>query len=403
MDRQIVCFSIPRFSISLARLENPSLQKQPVAVAGSQSSRAPITEASQEAQHDGVLPGLLVRQARQRCPSLHILPPRTAYIRQAHHALENTIRQFSPVWEPIQPGHFFFDLTGTTRLFGLACDATMRIKREITQQYGLVGVAGLASNKLVARIASTIVGPPQLCDIRHGSEEAFLAPLPIDTLPLSSHHIKTMLPVLADLNLHTVQDLADIELDQLEIILGPQARDIHAWAHGTDTAPVLCPPQQPQISATATLAPAEIDLARLHGTLYELLERVCPQLRTQQRMCHHITLDLQYHDGLELTTSHAIQSGTYWEIDLFPYVTKLLARSFKRRIRVSRLTLRAGQLTRAVEQGELFCEEAKAEPFIPQKSHRLTQSLDHIRTRFGPQAIWWGKTHATLHPSSRPL
>ncbi|GJL65695.1 MAG: DNA polymerase IV [Nitrospirales bacterium] len=404
MDRHIVCFSIPTFSITLARREDPSLQQRPVAVATSQSARSSITEASQEAQHDGVLPGLLVAQARQRCPSLHILPPRIAHVRQAHRALENTIRQFSPVWEPIQPGHFFFDLTGTTRLFGLACDATMRIKREITQQYGLVGVAGLASNKLVARIASTIVGPPRLCDIRHGSEEAFLAPLPIHALPLNSYHMKTLLPVLSDLNIHTLRDLADIELAHLEIILGPQARAIHAWAHGTDTAPVLCPPQQPQISATVTLAPAEIDRDRLHGTLYELLERICRQLRTQHRQCHHITLELQYHDGLELTTSHAIQSGTYWEIDLFPYATKLLARSFKRRIRVSRLTLRAEQLTRAVEQGELFREEPMNEPFItPQKLHRLTQSLDHIRTRFGPQAIWWGKTHATLHPSSRPL
>ena len=138
MDRHIACFSVPTFSIALARLEDSSLQKRPIAVAISQASQSPIIEASQEALHDGVLPGQLVTQAQRQCPSLHILTPRTADIRKAHHALTNTIRQFSPVWEPIQPGRFFFDLTGTTRLFGAACDTTMRIKREITEQYGKI-------------------------------------------------------------------------------------------------------------------------------------------------------------------------------------------------------------------------------------------------------------------------
>ena len=401
MDRYIACFSVPTFSIALARLEDSSLQKRPIAVAISQASQSPIIEASQEALHDGVLPGQLVTQAQRQCPSLHILTPRTADIRKAHHALTNTIRQFSPVWEPIQPGRFFFDLTGTTRLFGAACDTTMRIKREITEQYGLVGVAGLASNKLVARIASTIVDPPQLCDIRHGSEEAFLAPLPIPTLPLGPHHTKTMLPLLADLNIHTLQDLAEIKLAHLEIVLGRQAHSLHAWAHGTDSSLVLCPPQQPHISVTSRLTPPEIDLAHLQGTLHELLERICRQLRHQQRMCHEITLNLQYHDSLELSHSHVLRSGTYWETDLLPSAIKLLTRSFTRRVRVSRLTLHATQLTAFLEQVELFHEESAKKPLPPKNVPRLTLCLDQIRTRFGQQAIWWGNTHATLCSSPR--
>ncbi|GJL56614.1 MAG: DNA polymerase IV [Nitrospirales bacterium] len=403
MDRHIACFSIPTFSIALARLDDSSLQTRPVAVSVSPAARAPITEVSQEAQQDGVLPGLSVAQARQQCPSLHILPPRRAQVRQAHHALVNTIRQYSPVWEPIQPGQFFFDLTGTTRLFGLACDATMRIKRDIAQQYGLVGVAGLASNKLVARIASTVVTPPRLCDIHHGSEEAFLAPLPIQTLPFSPHHTKIILPLLSDLNIQTLHDLADIELAHLEIVLGQHARSLHAWAHGTDSSPVLCPPQQPQIEATMKLDSDDIDIHRLHSALYGLLEEVCRQLRHQQRMCHAIRVEFQYRDGIEMAKAHAVTPGTYWEVDLFPYATTLLARMFKRRVRISRLAIHAEHLTTFIEQGELFQEALIPEPFVQKKSHRLTLALDQIRARFGAQAIWWGNTHATLRSSARPF
>ena len=403
MDRRIVCFSIPMFSISLARLEDPSLHTRPVAVAASLSPRSPITEASLEAQQDGVLPGLLVAQARQRCPSLHILSTQTTRVRQAHHALVDTIRQFSPVWEPIQPGHFFFDLTGTTRLLGLACDATMRIKQEIAHHYGLMGVAGLASNKLVARIASMIVGPPQLCDIHHGSEEAFLGPLPITTLPLSPSHANTIIPLLADLNIHTLQDLADIEVTHLETVLGQQARPLHAWAHGNDSSPVLCPPQQVHTEASLTLDPPEVDLACLHGAQHELLEQVCRQLRTQQRMCHSIRVGLQYHDGVEVSKAHAVKPGAYWEAELAPHVTKLFTRSFQRRIRVSHLTLRAEHLTPFIQQGELCDEKSIGEPFSLKKTHRLTLALDHIRTQFGPQTIWWGKTHGRVRTSTRSL
>ena len=396
MDRQIVCFSIPSLSISLARLDTPSLRTRPVAVAVSSSPRAPIIEASQEALQDGVTPGLPVAHARQHCPSLQILPPRTAHVRHAHQALTNTIQQFSPVWEPIQPGHFFFDLTGTTRLFGSACDATMRIKRDITQQYGLIGVAGLASNKLVSRIATTVIGPPQLCDIRPGSEEAFLAPLPIQTLPLGPHQSKTLLPVLADLNIQTLKDLANVQLTHLEMVLGRHARPLHAWAHGTDPSPVLCPPQQPHIEAMIKLESDEIDLHRLHGVLYGLLERVCQQLRSQQRICHVIAVGFRYRDGLEIMKALTVKPGTYWETELMPHATRLFTRSFQRRVRVSQLTVRAERLTPFIQQGDLFSEEPCTELFSPKKTHRITLALDQIRARFGAQAIWWGNTHGHL-------
>ncbi|MCA9471599.1 MAG: hypothetical protein MRJ96_08430 [Nitrospirales bacterium] len=403
MDRQIVCFSIPALSISLARLDAPSLRTRPIAVAASQSPRSLIAETSQEAQQEGVWPGLHITQAKQRCPALHILPPQTVRIHHAHQALTNTIRQFSPVWEPIQPGHVFFDLTGTTRLFGSACDVVMQIEREITRQQGLIGVAGLASNKLVSRIASTVVCPPQLCDIRPGSEEAFLAPLPLQTLPLGPQQSKTLLPLFADLNIQTLKDLASIHLPHLEMVLGRPAGTLHAWAHGADPSPVLCPPQQPHIEATIKPEPDEIDLPRLQGALYQLLERVCQQLRDQQRICHVIVVGFQYRDGLEIMKALPVRPGTYWETELMPLVTKLCTRNFVRRVRVSRLTIRAERLTGFIQQGELFHEERITTPFPVKKAQRLTLALDHIRKRFGAQAIWWGRTHAhdTLRAPSR--
>ena len=69
----------------------------------------------------------------------------------------------------------FLDLTGTSRLFGPACDTAARIEREMARQNGLAGVVGVANTKLVSGIAGKLIAPLQLCEVRSGAEQAFLA------------------------------------------------------------------------------------------------------------------------------------------------------------------------------------------------------------------------------------
>jgi DNA polymerase-4 len=140
MDRQIVCLGIPRFEVALARLDDPTLRTRPVAVASVHASRAIIREVSAEAEDAGVIPGLPADQAGRRCPSLRLVPPNPSRVARAHHALLPSITPVAPVWESYKPGHFFLDLTGTTRLFGAACDATMRLERDISHRLGLQSV-----------------------------------------------------------------------------------------------------------------------------------------------------------------------------------------------------------------------------------------------------------------------
>jgi DNA polymerase-4 len=143
MERQIVCFGIPRLAVALARLDDPTLCTRPVAVAFTHTSRAIIHEASIEAEEAGVVPGLQADQARRRCPSLRLVPPNPTRVAQAHHALVPFMTPIAPVWESFRPGHFYLDLTGTTRLFGATCDTTMRLERDVTSGLGLQAVAGI--------------------------------------------------------------------------------------------------------------------------------------------------------------------------------------------------------------------------------------------------------------------
>lgn len=403
MNRQIVCFTIPAFQVALARLEDDSLTTRPVAIALSSNPRSVITETSKEARCDGIVTNMSVAQARRLCPSLHVLSPRPDRIHQANRALLRVAERFTPIWELVQPGHFYLDLTGTTRLFGPACDTAMRIRQEIAQQYRLRGMAGIGNSKLVSYMASTLVEPPQLCDIRPGSEEVFLAPLPVETLPLTAASRTIILLRLDDVNVRTLGEIARTPLADLVPVLGQHATLLHAWARGVDPSQVLPTAQQPGVEATLNLGPGELDTNRLHGLLYRLLEHICRDLRHQQRQCHRLTLRLQYCDHVAVQQSQPVHPGTFWEVDLVPCVSRLFVRSFRRRVRVRTLTVRAGHPLPVTEQLTLFGWDNQSSSMASRPACRLALAMDTLRTRFGPRMIGWGKTQsdAAVRSSSR--
>lgn len=183
MDRQIVCLAIPSFEVALARLNDPLLRTRPIAIAPLNTSRAMLREVSLEAIQDGLYVGIPIELAKRLCPKLQVFSPNPHRIHSANQSLLSVVTQYAPVWEPFQAGSFVMDLTGTTRLFGSACDVAAKVQQEILERYHFDGVAGVGSNKLVAQTAATLIEPSELYDVRRGSEDVFMSSLSVRTLP----------------------------------------------------------------------------------------------------------------------------------------------------------------------------------------------------------------------------
>ena len=392
MDRHIVCLQIPSFEIVLARAADSTLRNRPVAVAPTHTPRAVIREISPEAFHEGLQPGMPVDLARLICPGLRMIPPDSSLTQAAHHELQRRISRFAPTWESIRPGSLFLDLTGTTQLFGPPIDTATRISRELTHQQGWHSAIGLAGNKLVSQLAATtLTRPPQLLSIHSGCEQPFLAPLPTLSLPgLRRAHTSRVLQRLEDLNLLTLGAIASVSSAYLQAALGVSTglllRD---WALGIDPSPVRAPIAQPTIERSLHLDPDEVDDQLLLGRLYRLSEQICATLRQRQRMCRHISLTIRHSDHVEQTVHETLPHGTYWEIDLRPALANLFYRCFRRRVRLTRLTLQVGRLEPPARQLSLYDESASV---VSSRSHRLSLALDQIRAKFGEQALSWGRT-----------
>lgn len=136
-----------------------------------------------------------------------------------------------------------------------------------------------------------------------------------------------------------------------------------------------------------SIDPDEVDDRLLLGRLYQLLEQLCTTLRQQQRMCRSVSLTVRHSDHVEQTAYETLPHGTYWEDDLQPVLTDLFYRCFRRRVRLTRLVLQVSRLEPPARQLSLF----DGSVVLP-RSHRLSLALDHVRAKFGEQALSWGRT-----------
>jgi DNA polymerase-4 len=320
-------------------------------------------------------------------------------VARAHYALLPSITPVAPVWESYKPGHFFLDLTGTTRLFGAACDTTMRLERDISHRLGLQSVAGVGTNKLVAQMASSVLTPPQLCDVRAGSEQDFLLPLSISALPgLRGPQGATLRITLADLNLQTIADLVDIELEALEPVFGRWGHRLYHWARGIDSSPVFPSGTSPSLTCSHLFEPDAIDQAQLLGGLSTLIDTLCRDLRRQQHVGNRLTLTVCYSDQQTISRSCSLATPTHWEVEMFASIRSLFRRCFQRRVRVRSLTIRSNSFRPPPEQLSLFASEEKYGPQgQPPRPHRLALALDRLHTRFGMKVIQWGRSHMASH------
>jgi DNA polymerase-4 len=382
MERQILHVEVGAFAVAVERIVNPRLAGRPVLVARASAPRAPVLSVSDEARAAGARSGMPLPRALRLVRDAAVVPPNLPLYLRATRAFTDLLGGFSPLLETTGYGRVFLDLTGTRRLFGPAQDLAARLEREIRARLRLSPTVGLASNKLVSRMASRVPPPASLCDVFPGSERTFLAPLPAGWLP------DLELPTrraLAELNLLSVGDLAALDLPQLSLACGPSAWRLHRQALGVDDSPVRPPERAPAVAVDETLAEDTNDERAAMAVLRELAERAGRLLRQRRRAAAGLRLRLRYSDGVEALRRMAPREPLCDDFSLWEQACRLLEQAWKRRLRLRYLELRAEDLVPAATMADLF-------GLRPQTGRRLDlcAALDRLRARHGEEIILSG-------------
>src|SRR6202011_3470324 len=182
-DASILHVDMDAFFVSVELLERPELRGKPVVVGGRPDQRGVVTAASYEARKFGIQSAMPLRTAGKLCPHAIFLDGHHHKYTEWSDRVATILNGFSPIVEMVSIDEAYLDLSGTERMHGPTFAAADKLLRSITRQTGLPCSGGLATTRLVAKVASDQAKPRGLLWVAPGSEARFLAPLCVRKIP----------------------------------------------------------------------------------------------------------------------------------------------------------------------------------------------------------------------------
>jgi DNA polymerase-4 len=240
---------------------------------------------------------------------------------------------------------------------------------------GLPVSFGLASNKLVSKIATNEIKPDGQLEIPFGLEKRFLAPLSVIKIPGIG---KETAMLLLKMGVETVKVLSDIPVEMLQNLLGKNGTELWRRANGIDESPVVTYHEQKSISTESTFDADTIDLNFMYGELNRMTEKIAFQLREQNRLTGCVTVKLRYSNFETFTRQVAIPYSNADHV-LLKIARNLFNSLYERRLLIRMLGIRFTHLIPGNYQISLFDDTTE--------SINLYQAIDSVKHRFGEELV----------------
>jgi len=369
------------FFVSVELLERPELRGKPVVVGGRPHQRGVVTAASYEARKYGIQSAMPLRTAGRLCPHAIFLDGHHAKYTQWSDRVATILTNFSPVVEMVSIDEAYLDLAGTERLHGPPLAAADKLLRSITRATGLPCSGGLASTRLVAKVASDQGKPRGLVWVPAGSEERFLAPLPVRKIPGIG---KVTERALRALGIETVEQIAAQPQEKLERIFGQWGTALYRKARGGDSYEFVVDAEPKSISQNHTFNEDTDDSAALTAVLSHLSQKACKRLREAGLAASTLTLTIRYAGFDTHTRSKSLGESTALDTGINAVFQELFKKHLDRSQKVRLLGVSLSNFSHGGEQLDLLQAERR------EKLQKLTQATDRLRDRFGFSKVQFG-------------
>lgn len=286
----IAHFDIDAFYASVAVRDDPTLRGKPLAVAGS-SRRAVVLTASYEARPYGVRSAMPLYKARMACPDLVVVPPDMQKYRAVSREVFTILSQGGNPVEGLSLDEAFLAIGETELKEAVAFAAALR--REIFDATGLTVSAGVATGKMVAKIACDACKPDGLLPVAPGEEAAFLAPLPVGRLWGVGPKTQTRLSVFG---ITTIGELAALDDLRLRELFGSWWTELRDLARGVDRRRVEPERETKSISTEETFEYDVSDERRLIDVLRVQARELAEALERERTVAQTIGVKIKRAD-----------------------------------------------------------------------------------------------------------
>jgi DNA polymerase-4 len=377
-QRYIAHFDLDSFFVSVEMLLDPSLLGKAVVVGGSRD-RGVVTTCSYEARKFGVRSAMPMRKAMELCP--HAIIVKSSYGQYAKYSawVTNIIAANAPLYEKASIDEFYIDLTGMDTFFN-PLEWTIRLRQTIMDETGLPISFGLATNKLVAKIATDEAKPNGYLFVTPGKEKEFLAPLPVEKLGgvgKKSHQ------TLLGLGIYTIGDILKYDGVLLEKALGKWGTQLVRQANGLSDSVVSPHRESKSISAENTFEENTLDVDILLAQLVGQAERVAYELRQEKKYATCVAIKFR-NANFETSTRQITIPATIADSDIIKAATDLFTKLYVPGTMVRLLGVRLSGLTDTGAQINLFDNKTE--------QHALYDAIDSVKNKFGKSVLRKART-----------
>ncbi len=296
------------FYAAVEELEQPELSKVPLVVGGDPNGRGVVATANYRARAFGIHSAMSAAEARRRCPQAVFMRPRHRLYSTYAKAIWNAIQEVVPTVERTGMDEGYLQVDEVAGDFLAARAVAEAVQASVRGATALSASLGVATCKVVAKVASDRRKPGGLTVVPPGREAAFLAPFDIRLLPGVGPRSEER---LRRAGVTTIGALASLDEAALRRLLpGKVGRLLHERARGVDPRPLETSVERISISREETFADDVSDRGRLHDELRQMAGEVADFLAEKQQTARTITSKLRYADFTLRTRSTTLPVGT---------------------------------------------------------------------------------------------
>ncbi len=325
-SRIVMHIDLDAFFAAVEVVLDPSLKGKPVIVGGDPNKRGVVSTCSYEARAFGVRSAMSLFEAKKRCPHGLFVEGHFSEYRKFSEQVMAILHSFTPQVEIVGIDEAYLDVTDSTAEYGGAFKLGQLIRKKVFEETKLTCSIGIGSNKLIAKIASGGAKPNGLYEIPAGQEKAFLAPLPIETIPGIGAKSQAF---FNREGIKTLQQIQQMGLDKAVQAYGAHGYWFYMSAMGKDNRPVESSDLPPKsIGREETFEKDLADRAQLEATLVLLLQSVYKRLRTHRMRTRGLSLKLRFADFTTITRSTTFENHTNDHAALQESMLKLFSRVY---------------------------------------------------------------------------
>lgn len=364
----IIHLDADAFFVSCEQARDPALRGKVCAVGGRE--RGIISSASYEARARGVYTPMPTSQALKVCPDLILIPHTPGLYGRVSRRMFDLCETLTPLVQRNSIDEGYVDLSPCGFGHAAEIEAVVRgLQQRIWNELQIPVSFGLASNKLVAQIASKLRKPNGFVVVPPGTEAAFLAPLPLGKIPGIGPKTEA---VLVKQGLNLVSDLFSRSESELQATVGRDWRDWLRLARGIDDRPVETEEEDAKsYSQQETFATDVGDFAEIERVAKRMLDELMRKVRADGKRVRTMTIKVRYPDFSHEAHGRTRPEASDLEAPFYPLVAPLLRTAWKKRRPLRLVSVRLSGVEDGPAQLEMFAQ-------TDEKRRRLAGVLDQL-------------------------